>query len=125
MESEAVTTVLSHFDSGEWTWIGSEAIQVEINRMTNFERKMKVERLTSGMSQLVLLTAEHEKRARELVVLGFKLMDALQVACAESGRADVFLTTDDQLVRIGRRHKGVLAVQVANPLHWLEKVLEI
>jgi len=84
METEAIATVLGHFDSKEWKWIGSEVIHVEINRMTDLERRIKVEKLASGMSQMVFLTEEHQKRAEELVTLGFKLTDALHVACAES-----------------------------------------
>ena len=125
MESEAIATVLGHFDRGEWIWLGSEAINVEINRMTDIERKVKVEKLASGMSQMVILTAEHEKRAQELSGLGFKLLDALHIACAESGRAHAFLTTDDRLVKRARKYKGKLKVNVANPLNWLKEVLGI
>jgi len=38
-------------------------------------------------------------RAKELNEMGFKSFDALHIACAERGRADVLLTTDDHLLK--------------------------
>lgn len=41
------------------------------------------------------------------------------IACAESGAADVFLTTDDKLLRRAIRLAEQLRIPVANPLNWL------
>jgi hypothetical protein len=48
--------------------------------------------------------------------------DALHLACAESGRADVFLTTDDRLLRKSAGYAKQLYVRVENPLVWLREV---
>jgi len=39
-------------------------------------------------------------------------------------RADVFLTSDDRLLRRARRAQKRLRVRVENPLSWLQTVLE-
>ncbi|GEM_PF-6120173 len=39
-------------------------------------------------------------------------------------KADIFLTTDDRLLRKTRRHRKVLGVKVMNPLRWLIEVTE-
>lgn len=57
-------------------------------------------------------------------MLGFKGMDALHLTCAERAGVDVFLTTDDQILRMVARSGQVLRVRVANPLTWLEEVME-
>jgi hypothetical protein len=44
------------------------------------------------------------------------------VACAESGRADVFLTTDDRLLSRLIEHAGELRARVENPLAWVGEV---
>jgi len=62
-------------------------------------------------------------RAQELEKLGFHTIDALHLACAERGGADVFLTTDDRLLRLAVRVSEHLRIQVANPLAWLAKVV--
>jgi predicted nucleic acid-binding protein len=61
------------------------------------------------------------RRGEELEKLAFQTYDALHLACAESGRADVFLTTDDRLLRVAKRVAASLKVRVANPLDWLRE----
>lgn len=51
----------------------------------------------------------------------FKALDALHIACAEAGKADVILTTDDDLIK--RASRSVLNVDVKNPCVWLLEVL--
>jgi hypothetical protein len=46
----------------------------------------------------------------------------LHLACAESGSADVFLTTDDQLLRRAASCASLTRMRVENPLQWLEEV---
>jgi predicted nucleic acid-binding protein len=55
--------------------------------------------------------------------IGFGAYDALHLACAEHGNADVFLTTDDQLLRLATEKAEMLAVKVDNPLTWLKGVV--
>jgi predicted nucleic acid-binding protein len=57
-------------------------------------------------------------------LLGFKQWDALHLACAESGQVDIFLTTDDKLLRLAHRVAAQLKVRVENPLTWLTEVTE-
>lgn len=59
----------------------------------------------------------------ELQSLGLKPLDALHIACAEKGRADVFLTTDDELLQKIRREDIKIKVRVDNPLTWLTEVI--
>ena len=61
-------------------------------------------------------------RAALLEPPGFSAFDALRLACAEKGAVDVFLTTDDDLVRLARRHSRVLRMRVENPGSWYQEV---
>lgn len=123
METEAIEAILNHIDSRRWTWIGSDVLVVEINHMPDEERKADVVRLMDGISRMIEVTAGLENRAHQLEGFGLDAMDALHVACAEEGRADVLLTTDDRLERICRKHQAELRVRVANPWKWLAEVL--
>ena len=60
--------------------------------------------------------------AKQLEV-GFKSFDAMHIACAESEKADVFLTTDDKLLKLAKRNKNKLNVDIANPVLWLTERL--
>ncbi len=59
------------------------------------------------------------KRAKEIVEMGFKTFDALHLACAESGNANIFLTTDDKLIRRAKILISKLMIQVKNPVDWI------
>ncbi len=43
---------------------------------------------------------------------------AVGASLAESAEADIFLTTDDRLLRKVQANSSLLRVQVANPLQW-------
>ena len=47
--------------------------------------------------------------------LGFKFYDALHLAFAEAGGADIFLTTDDRLLRKAQQYRDSINVTVENP----------
>lgn len=63
------------------------------------------------------------ERARELQSLGFIGFDAVHLACAESGTADIFLTTDDRLLKLAQKHTRKLRTKVANPLDWMKEMI--
>ena len=121
LEAEAVLLILTHVESGRWQWIGSEALSYEIRQTPDAERRQRVGLLTTAVSHTVLIEAAEEARARQLEVAGFHALDALHLACAESGAADVLLTTDDRFVRLAVRASIGLRIQVVNPLTWLQE----
>ena len=82
-------------------------------------RRARVQRLAGLCFEWRNASAADLHRAEELEELGFRGLDALHLACAESLSADVFLTTDDALLRRAVRHAAVLRVAVANPVAWL------
>lgn len=87
------------------------------------ERRSRVRSMLSGAHNTVALTAAAVTRAKELQAMGFRTYDALHLACAEQATVNVFLTTDDHVLRIAVRHTEQLRVRVANPLAWLLEVI--
>jgi predicted nucleic acid-binding protein len=63
-------------------------------------------------------------RAEELEKSGFDTYDAIHLASAEQARVNVFLTTDDQILKVVGRNKKLLPFLVENPVKWLEEVLK-
>ena len=55
---------------------------------------------------------------------GFDSYDAIHLSSAEFGKADVFLTTDDKILKVAARKKIMLSFTVENPVKWLEEVLK-
>ena len=78
--------------------------------------------LLTQAERTILVEQAEETRARQLETLGVHTFDALHLACAESGKVDVFLTTDDRLLRLAVRQANQMRVKVQNPLTWLREV---
>ena len=79
--------------------------------------------MLSGVHSTVALVDVVIARVQELKAMGFRTYAAFHLACAEQATVDIFLTTDDRMLRIATRHTAQLKVRVANPLEWLLEVI--
>ena len=123
IESEAVLTILEHCQGGQWHLISSEVIDAEISKILDHDKRQKVEILAEIHQTYTIVNEFIEKRAIDLEKLTFKSYDALHIACAEKSGADVFLTTDDLLIKKALENRDILRVRVHNPLRWLMEVI--
>jgi len=121
LESEAVLIILARFKQREWEWLGSTVLNLEIEQTTEPTRKARIKLLMTAIHRVVSVQVAEEKRGKELSALGLPAVDALHIACAETGGADVFLTTDDRLLRQATRLAAQLRVPVENPLTWIKE----
>ena len=124
LEAEAILLIMARLQTNEWQWLSSGAISHEVSQTPNPEIRHRVQVLTTAVHQVVPLTHTEISRAKILQTFGFKQWDALHLACAESGQADIFLTTDDKLLQLAQRLTDQLKVRVENPLAWLTEVTE-
>lgn len=122
LEAEAVLTLLRRVESGRWVLTGSEVVDFEIGQIIDLERRQRVYALAGLAITKHRMTQAVRTRAKEWIEQGLKPVDAFHIACAEDAGVDVFLTTDDQLLRVIRR-TGPARVPVNNPLPWLNEVL--
>jgi predicted nucleic acid-binding protein len=122
LEAEAVLLILGHVERGQWQWISSDVVNYEIQQMPDPERRQRTTVLSRSASSVVSVDREVQDRGSKIAQMGFGSYDALHLAAAEQAHADVFLTTDDRLLRLARRMARDLRVQVDNPLAWLQKV---
>ena len=121
-ETQAIIQIINRFLTIQWQWLGSEVLEDEVNADSNSDRRARVRAIMEHVYQTLSVTAREETRGEELEVLGFKYYDALHIACAESGEADILLTTDDRMLRLAKRHRAQLRVRVENPHTWLQKM---
>lgn len=124
LESEAVTLILEKIHQQELVWIGSEVLVYEIEQTVNAERKKRLLLLAQEVNEIFEISEKTLERAEKLSSLGFGEYDALHLASAENSKADVFLTTDDQLLKIADKNKKRLSLIVTNPVKWLEETLK-
>lgn len=121
LETEAVLAIIARIDDGEWEWLSSEVVEFEINRTPDRGRRTRVRRLAARAAIIVPVDAAVRARGERLAAVGFGAVDALHVACAEAGGADVLLTTDRQLLNVAARTADAISIRVVNPLPWIQE----
>lgn len=119
LEAEAVIAIINRCQAGDWLIIVSSALRSEIAQTPESTRRQQVMDLLNVSKIDIHVTIENINRANELQALGYKPFDALHIACAESAKADAFLTTDDRLLRKATNQSERLDVRVANPVTWI------
>ena len=102
IEAEAVLGIIDRIESGEVELLGSEILQLETEENPNpVGRQFALDVL--GLASLqVKLDDEIESAARASETSGIQPYDALHLASAVEGGADVFCTTDDYLYHAGQ-----------------------
>jgi hypothetical protein len=122
LESEAVLAITANGMAGKWSFVGSDAVDVEVENTLDADRHKKVSDLANLIySEQIAYTPDIINRAKFLNGFGFRKMDALHVSCAEAAKADVLLTTDIQFIKLAKRNSSVLKITVENPAIWLAK----
>lgn len=122
LESEAVLLIIDKIKVEKDILLSSDAIEVEIeNTPDTYKQKLVREMIKSVSSEYIKYSPKIIERAKELLNFGFKKMDSLHIACAEAANVDVFLSTDDKLLKLAERNSLELLVSVDNPLIWLKK----
>ena len=124
LEAEAISLILDKLHQGEWEWVGSEILLHELRQNPDLENRQRALSFASLAHQIVEITEKILRRAEELKEAGFDPYDAIHLSSAEFGKADVFLTTDDQILKVTARKKNLLSFTVENPVKWLEEVLK-
>lgn len=124
LEAEAISLILEKLHQGEWEWVGSEILLHEVGQNPDLENRQRALSFAALAHQVVETTEKVLSRAEELEEAGFDPYDAIHLSSAEFGKADVFLTTDDQILKVAARKKNLFSLIVENPVKWLEEVLK-
>jgi predicted nucleic acid-binding protein len=117
LETEAILAILKRC-SFDWELVTSTAVMYEIGLIGDPVRRSHVIRLTHRARETIRVDDILLTRAAEIEETGIIGMDAIHIACAEKAGA-IFLTTDDEVVRIMKKHSPDISTRVDNPLRWL------
>lgn len=123
MEAEAVKAIIQRIEHGVWEGVSSAVIQYEIAKMPDTDRSIEVGLMVRKMQVTATVNSAVREKALILEDLGFTGVDALHLACAQLGKADVFLTTDDRLQKRAVRYAKDISIDVDNPLRWFERMV--
>ncbi len=124
LEAEAVTEIIQNCEDGKWILMNSDVIEFEVSQHPDSSKQEQVNSILSVASIYIRSSEDIELRAEELMKLNFKFQDALHLAFAEAGDADIFLTTDERLLRKAKQYKNTLRIEIENPTIWLMNILQ-
>lgn len=119
-EARSVQRILGRVEHGAWEWVASGALADEIAARPDEDGRLYLLGRLTAAQLWVPMDGPVVSRGDALHQLGFGAYDALHLACAERGSADVLLTTDDRFLRRAKRWSHALAISVQNPLETVE-----
>ena len=121
LEAEAFLSILEKAVSGAITIIGSSTLHYENSRNPLVERKERVSSYLNIASKIVVVSDNVIVRAVSLEHAGIEPIDALHLACAESGGAEYFVTCDDNIIKKARKDQAMVQMAVCGPLEFVLK----
>jgi len=121
MESEAILSIVDRCETGDWSFFSSDALDDELLNMENYFKRERVLLLYRLAGKHITLNKDISSRAIDLKLFGISSYDALHIASAELGGADIFLTTDYRLINAAKKAK--VNIPVMNPLIWFSELL--
>ena len=122
-ESEAVLSILHRSRATDNIILGSDVLRWEISQITDTFRRFKVLALYQAAKEIIPYNEDIKTQAASIQTqTSIRSLDSLHIASAAWGKADVFLTTDDRLLRACR--KMSLSLRTLNPVSYLAEVIE-
>jgi hypothetical protein len=98
LEGQAITTIAFKCFYGSWILVGSEAVEYELNKTNEENKKDKMLNLYSIIKENILINDSIIKKMYFYIDKGIKPLDSLHLACAEYSNVDVILTTDKSIL---------------------------
>ena len=123
LEAEAILGILALCESGRVELVSSDALTYETEQNPLPVRKEHARAVLSRAKSHVRLSDEAKSQAEQLTTLGFKPLDALHLALAETSKAEYFCTCDDRLLRKAKQVAD-LRVKVVSLLELIQEIEE-
>jgi predicted nucleic acid-binding protein len=114
LETSAFIYLLEKIEKGSHVLITSQALIYENNKGSDEQRKVRVASFFNLAREFVGADFSDEERVNVLKELGFPDMDALHIALAEKSQADCFVTCDDDIIKLFKKHKNLVKVDVVS-----------
>jgi len=124
IEVAALEIVMEAVYSGRWIMIGSDVLLFEINKIKDSARREALKSMLSFAKEWVSMDQSIVRDAEILHANGVDQYDALHLASAGMGGADVFLTVDKRLYKKVQKLQHLNPVMTQLPAVWLEEMGE-
>ena len=122
LEAGAIDAIINIYVNNKIIIYKSRAIDYEISKISNGEKKRQVEDLYDALElENIPYNYDMDKRVEELEKFNIHYMDAYHIAFAESKEVDYFITVDKQLINSSK--KANLKIKVINPVDFVMEVV--
>ena len=91
--------ILAIVEAGNATLISSNALEYEIKRIPNSNRRSEAQAILKAANEFVAVNQQIIQLAQTFNNLKIHPLDALHLACAEYTKADFFSSTDDRFLK--------------------------
>ncbi len=105
LETSIFIYLIEKIEKGADTLVVSEALLYENSQNPDEQRKIRVDSYFHLAKEFVEMSESDVERAEFLKGLGFSDIDALHIALAEKAKVDYFITCDDGIINLYKRHK--------------------
>lgn len=99
-----------------WSWV----LSFENDKHPKPDRRDEIAVWEARSERSIALSSEIEERARRIAQQGIDALDAVHLASADAGGAEIVLTCDDVLIR--RAARVGLTLRVLNPVAYFKEV---
>lgn len=120
IEIAALDIIMERITKGEWLLLGSDALAAELSGTPDPERRRAVFAMLLHAKERIPATQEVLALAQTFADAGIDAMDAMHLASATVGRADVFLTVNTRLYKRAQKLHTPKPVATRLPAIWLE-----
>ena len=118
LESEAKLAIQENIRSGHFQLIWSYIMDYEKSKNPFRERREQITKWKKYSTMDIEESTTALKLAKSIESHGLKKMDALHLACALTGKADYFLTTDD---RILKKSNLIPGIKITDPVGFIKE----
>ncbi len=120
LEAEAKLLIQQKVRDGECGLLWSSTLDYECHNNPYEEHRLAIEKWRQVAERIVMATEDVISTARRFAAQGIGNYDALHVASAIVGEADLFVTTDDRLLKKIRGNVDLLVMLPGDALATLE-----
>ena len=122
LETEIFIYILEKIENKFYELIASEALLYENMKDSDMERKERVSSYFELSNKFIEIADKDIYRGRFLQEKGFSGIDSLHIALAEKARADYFITCDDGIIKLYKKYKKLINIEVLSLVEFIGRI---
>ena len=122
LETEIFIYILEKIENKFYELITSEALLYENMKDSDMERKEWVFSYFELSNKFIEIADKDIYRGRFLQEKGFSGIDSLHIALAEKARADYFITCDDGIIKLYKKYKKLINIEVLSLVEFIGRI---